>query len=84
LKIDGSFIRDIAKSRISESMVAAITQVARVMELETVAEYVESDKAKALITKLGVDFGQGHTFGRPVPLLEVLDGLGEVSRKSTA
>jgi EAL domain-containing protein (putative c-di-GMP-specific phosphodiesterase class I) len=54
------------------------------MELETVAEYVESDKAKALITKLGVDFGQGHTFGRPVPLLEVLDDLGEVSRKSTA
>ena len=34
LKIDGSFIRDITDNRISESMVAAITQVAKVMELQ--------------------------------------------------
>lgn len=84
LKIDGSFIRDITKNRISESMVAAITQVAKVMELETVAEYVESDKARALITKLGVDYGQGHAFGKPMPLRDVLAGLTGIPRKSTA
>ncbi|HUD97286.1 MAG TPA: EAL domain-containing protein, partial [Woeseiaceae bacterium] len=49
LKIDGSFIRDITENRISESMVAAITQVAKVMELETVAEYVENKESMALI-----------------------------------
>lgn len=75
LKIDGSFIRDITENRISESMVAAITQVARVMELETVAEYVESGRTRALITKLGVDYGQGHAIGKPVPLAEVLAKL---------
>ena len=47
LKIDGGFIRDIADNRISESMVAAITQVAKVMDLETVAEYVETEDARA-------------------------------------
>lgn len=75
LKIDGSFIRDITSNRISESMVAAITQVAKVMELETVAEYVESEPTRALVAKLGVDYAQGHGVGRPVPLDDVLGSL---------
>ena len=75
LKIDGSFIRDITDNRISESMVAAITQVAKVMELETVAEYVESDKTRKLIEKLGVDYAQGHGVGKPIPLADALASL---------
>ncbi|MBT8100491.1 MAG: EAL domain-containing protein, partial [Gammaproteobacteria bacterium] len=82
LKIDGGFIRDISENRISESMVAAITQVAKVMELETVAEYVESDKAKTLLTKIGVDYAQGHAVGRPVPLDEVLQQLAKDPKAS--
>jgi diguanylate cyclase (GGDEF)-like protein len=73
LKIDGSFIRDITQNRISESMVAAITQVARVMGLETVAEYVENEKTRVLVAKLGVHYAQGHAVGKPVPLREVLE-----------
>jgi len=84
LKIDGSFIRDIIDNRISESMVAAITQVAKVMELETVAEYVESEETKALITELGVDFAQGHAVGKPVELDRVLESLTSGQKSSTA
>lgn len=72
LKIDGSFIRDITENRISESMVAAITQVAKVMELETVAEYVENAETRELITRLGVDCAQGFAIGKPVALNDVL------------
>ena len=75
LKIDGSFIRDITDNRISESMVAAITQVAKVMELETVAEYVESEKTRTLIAELGVDFAQGHAVGKPIPIAAALEQL---------
>ncbi len=75
LKIDGSFIRDITKNRISESMVAAITQVARVMNLETVAEYVETEAARELVARLGVDYAQGHSVGKPEPLEAVLATL---------
>lgn len=84
LKIDGSFIRDITDNRISESMVAAITQVAKVMQLETVAEYVESKKTKILLTKLGVDFAQGHVVGKPRELGMVLAELTEKSSSSSA
>ncbi len=77
LKIDGSFILDITDNRISESMVAAITQVAKVMKLKTVAEFVESEDARALITELGVDFAQGHVIGRPAPIQDVLESLSD-------
>ena len=82
LKIDGGFIRDITENRISESMVAAITQVAKVMKLETVAEYVESKKIMKLIQKLGVDFAQGHAIGKPVPLDAVLKELTSKKKKA--
>ena len=84
LKIDGGFIRDISENRISESMVAAITQVAKVMELETVAEYVENEKTRKLVAELGVNYAQGHIVGKPVPLEEVLEDLSVRVKVSTA
>ena len=84
LKIDGSFIRDITNNRISESMVAAITQVAKVMELESVAEFVETEGTRKLLKKLGVDYAQGHAVGRPTPLAGVLQQLTSDVQKSTA
>jgi EAL domain-containing protein (putative c-di-GMP-specific phosphodiesterase class I) len=42
------------------------------MGLETVAEYVENKKTRALVAKLGVDFAQGHAIGKPQAFEEVL------------
>ena len=58
-------------------MVAAITQVAKVMGLETVAEYVQDEPSRKLLAELGVHFVQGHAIGRPQPLTEVLEGIAE-------
>ena len=82
LKIDGGFIRDIVDNQISESMVVAITQVAKVMELETVAEYVENKATIKVITDLGVDFAQGHAVGKPTPLETVLEGLSKKTQSA--
>ncbi len=82
LKIDGGFIRDITENQISESMVAAITQVAKVMELETVAEYVETQEARDLISELGVDYAQGHLIGKPAAIDTVLADLNDSARSS--
>ena len=81
LKIDGGFIRDIADNCISQSMVAAITQVAKVMDLKTVAEYVEDAEAQKLVTELAVDYAQGHAVGRPEPLDVVLKRLDDARRE---
>lgn len=68
LKIDGSFVRDLDTNKVSESMVAAVAQVAKVMGLKTVAEFVETEAVREGLVRLGVDYGQGFLLGRPLPL----------------
>jgi diguanylate cyclase (GGDEF)-like protein len=75
LKIDGSFVRDVLKDSRAESMVAVIAQLARAMELTTVAEYVETDEIRTRIEALGVDYGQGFAIAQPVALADVLAEL---------
>ncbi len=79
LKIDGSFVRDITSNVVSQSVVAAISEVARVMKLETVAECVPDDEAIELLRDVGVTYGQGFLLGEPQPLHESLDRLVEES-----
>jgi len=77
LKIDGSFVRDIVADPVSESMVSAINQVGQAMQLETVAEYVESDDIKQKLNKIGVNYGQGYSIGKPGPFLSIQEEFEE-------
>jgi diguanylate cyclase (GGDEF)-like protein len=75
LKIDGSFVRDAITNSRSESMIKAIAQLAKVMCMETIAEYVETDALRARMADLGVDYGQGFAMGRAQPLEDLLREL---------
>jgi EAL domain-containing protein (putative c-di-GMP-specific phosphodiesterase class I) len=72
LKIDGSFIREVSESEVSRSMVSAIVEIARVMGIQTVAEYVENEQILDTIRDIGIDWGQGYFLGKPVRLKELL------------
>jgi EAL domain-containing protein (putative c-di-GMP-specific phosphodiesterase class I) len=56
-------------------MIKAIAQLAKVMCMETIAEYVETDALRARMADLGVDYGQGFAMGRAQPLEELLREL---------
>lgn len=75
LKVDGSFVRDVVVDDRSKAMLSAIVQLARAMGLRTVAECVESDQIRDITRELGVEYGQGFSIGRPLPLERVIDGL---------
>ncbi len=75
LKIDGSFVRDAIVNARSESMIKAIAQLAKVMCMETIAEYVETDMLRARMADLGVDYGQGFAMGKAQPLEDLLQEL---------
>lgn len=72
LKIDGSFVRDIRSNVVSRSMVTAIAEIAKVMEIETVAEYVLDGDILASVRELGVDWAQGYFLGEPVRLRQLV------------
>jgi len=68
LKLDGSFVRDLMGNSRSESLVRGIAQLGRGMNIETVAECVETREVRDRLTQLGIDCAQGFLFGRPKPL----------------
>ena len=68
LKIDGNFVRDMVGNPIDHAMVEAINRIGHVMNIRTVAEFVENDAILHQLRGLGVDYGQGYGLGRPRPL----------------
>ncbi len=65
LKIDGSFIRDIAQNRDNQFLVDSICKIAHGLDLQVIAESVESDEDWAILTVLGLDGVQGYAVGIP-------------------
>jgi diguanylate cyclase (GGDEF)-like protein len=75
LKIDGSLVRDVLTHERAAALVGAITQMARALNVKTVAECVETEDVRTRIAALGVDYAQGFSIGRSQPLGEVLIDL---------
>lgn len=67
IKLDQSFVRDIHKQSISQSLVRAIVAVAQALNLQVIAEGVESAKEDAFLKKNGVNERQGYLFAKPMP-----------------
>lgn len=82
LKIDGGFIRDLLENKRSESLVKAIAQLAKSLNIETVAKCVESSAVCMRLIDLGVQSGQGYALGRPVPLERILDPMSSLALAS--
>ena len=70
LKIDGTFVRDMAVDRVDYAMVEAINQVGQVMGIKTIAEFVENADIVTKLNTIDVDFMQGHFLAKPAPIDE--------------
>jgi len=66
LKIDQSFVKDVAYDRDNAAIVRTIIQMGHSLGLEVVAEGVESEEQLAFLREERCDFAQGHLFGDPM------------------
>ncbi|MDP1708830.1 MAG: EAL domain-containing protein [Gammaproteobacteria bacterium] len=71
LKIDGSFIRDIARDPIQFAMVRSINDIGHLMGMCTVAEFVETQEILDKLREIGVDYAQGYHIAKPRPVSEL-------------
>ncbi len=72
LKVDRSFVRDVASDEQAGSMVRAIIQLAQGLGMVPLAEGIETEEEWRFLVDSGCPLGQGYHFSRPVPADEVL------------
>jgi len=68
VKIDGSFVRNIAEDHIDCAMVKSINEIGHVMGKKTIAKYCESEAVYKKLVEMGVDYAQGNYLSKPAPL----------------
>ena len=68
VKLDGSYIKNICDNELDEAMVRSMNDIAHALGHKTIAECVESPQAINLLSDIGVDYIQGYSIGKPLPV----------------
>lgn len=65
LKIDGAFIKQLDSNKIDRAMVKAINEVAVIMGMKTIAEFVENEEIYKILNDIGIHYAQGYWVSKP-------------------
>jgi len=74
LKIDQSFVRDINHDKNDSAIVVTIINVTQGLEIDVIAEGVETEEQRQFLLDHGCTHYQGYLFGKPMPV-EMFEGL---------
>ena len=66
IKIDGSFVLQLKENKEDVKIVEQIRELAQVVGAHTIAEHIEDEETIAMLVKMGVNYGQGYYFSKPV------------------
>jgi len=83
IKIDQSFVRSMAYSDDSISIVKAVIELARNLNMSTTAEGVETKQLLDMLADIGCDEAQGYFLGRPMPVAEAEELIFATERTAT-
>jgi diguanylate cyclase (GGDEF)-like protein/PAS domain S-box-containing protein len=73
VKIDGQFVRDVMEDPLDDATVRCFVEVAQMVGVKTVAEFVDKPAVLVRMKEIGVDFGQGFLLHHPEPIENLLE-----------
>jgi diguanylate cyclase (GGDEF)-like protein len=79
LKLDKSFIAGLTETGDQGRLVKGVINLAHDLGLEVVAEGIELEEERRILTAMGCDYGQGYLFAKPLPLSEAVAYVGRLS-----
>jgi len=82
LKMDQSFVRDVAFDKADATLVRTIIELGRSLGLSVVAEGVESQEQLRFLRTHGCHYAQGQLFGEPLQAVDILELLDAQERGS--
>ena len=82
LKIDGSFVRDLADDEANRLFVRALCDVARGLNKQVIAEWVQNREVMNILVEMGVQYGQGFLFSHPQPFLAHKEAVARAARSA--
>lgn len=81
LKIDQSFVRNMALNNLNYEIVKLLIELARAANMRVVAEGIETEEQAMALMQAGCNYAQGFLYSRPVPLenlmVQLEKGLGQ-------
>jgi diguanylate cyclase (GGDEF)-like protein/PAS domain S-box-containing protein len=81
IKVDRQFVQGIADRREDRAIVAAVMSMAEELDLEVIAEGVETERQDGNLRELGCRLAQGYLYARPMPAVELdLDGYSAAAQ----
>ena len=80
IKIDGSFVKEIVTNKLDQAVVRGISEIARVLNISTVAEFVETEEIVQALQDLKIDYAQGYLYSKPAPIEERQQSEGDSSK----
>lgn len=82
LKIDGQFIRDILENPLDEAAVRCFADVSKVINVETVAEFVDRVEVLERVKDMGIQYAQGFYIHKPEPLIQLVAQSAHRARRA--
>jgi len=71
IKIDGSYVKSVCENPLDLAFVESIQRIAEILNVKTVAEFVENERIREKMTSIGVHYLQGYGLHKPEPLGEI-------------
>ena len=75
IKIDGFWVSRATTEDLAELTIRSIVTAARLIGARVVAEWIEDESTCEMMSRMGIEYGQGWLFGYPQPIEEIASGI---------